>query len=89
MTLKTRLADLEKKHGHRGGRCACATGPRGQGWRTVVEGDDWDPRSEPDLEATCRVCGRPRPTLRLEYVDDWRTASGPSTTVTLTESKGA
>lgn len=75
--LKRRLDRLERQASAAPGECQCVGRGPGTGWRFLgPESRDGTP---PDTEDRCRVCGLPRPTIAITWVDggEWRDAPGP------------
>ena len=62
------------------GECQCQGAGPGTGWRCLAGSDKegWHPdewrglSGDGDLNETCLVCGKERPLVRIEYVDNWQ-----------------
>lgn len=79
--LRHRVKALERQTAAAPGFCQCVGREPGVGWR-VLEPESWR-GVPPDMEVTCRRCGLERPTVALEWVDDWRNLPGQWEHITL------
>ena len=68
------------------GDCQCQGAGLGSGWR-VMQGDDtglhpdqWRGLSgESDENVFCVICGKERPLVKIEYVEDWGSTEAEET----------
>ena len=79
--LRARLTAIERAHSGDAAECGCAgQGPHTGTRVTYLAAADDDAEWQRELDAksdkvtTCAKCGRLRPLVVIEYVNDWRAA---------------
>ena len=79
--VRRRVTALERAHGGDADECACAGQGAETGTRVTYTSDsDGDAAWQRELDAksdkvtTCVRCGRSRPVVVVQYVNDWRAA---------------